>query len=201
MKMNRRKKAAASAGFIALAATAVLGGTLAQFTDQDTTQAQTLKAGTVDVTLTEGANWDTSSLLLAIDDTVSRDVTVSNDGNLAVKSIVLSADVVDAAGTEAVAGHGNFSDAVEVTISQDGVALGAPVKLSAIADYNLDLTDALAPGTDSVLTFDYEVVGDDAGTVQGAREDLVANPDNAFQDTNLTVTYTVDAVQRDGIAQ
>lgn len=189
MNLSRRQKAAAGAGFVAIAATAVLGGLNAQFTDRDATDVQTLQAGTVQVDLTEGAGWDTSGLLLAIDDTVSRDVTVTNNGNLALGSVVLSADTT-----------GALADAVTVSISQDGTPVATDVAIGALTDYTLDLTD-LAPGADSVLTFEYDVVGDPAGTTSGDREDFVANPDNQFQDTAMDITYTVDAVQRAGISQ
>ena len=222
MKMNRRQKAAASAGFVALAATAVLGGTLAQFTDQDTTDTQTLQAGTVAVDLVEGANWDTSGLLLAVDDTVSRSVTVNNTGNLALGSIELSADVADTAGEFG----GNLSEAVTVTITQgaDNVLADKVLVSDLAAGYDLDIAD-LAPGASDTLKFDYKVVAtpaagivDDPTTTEvdesaangtfvdgdyrvGAREDVVTNPDNAFQGAAMDVEYTVNAVQRAGIAQ
>lgn len=196
MKMNKRQKTAASAGLAVAAVTAVLGGTLAQFTDQDTTSDQTLTAGTVNVGLTEGANWDTAGLILAVDDTVDRSVVVSNDGNLNIKSVVLSADVADTGATTAA-----LSEGVRVTVSQDGTALVSDVKLADFTDQNLTLAaGGLAPGDDATLTFSYEVVASELGTEGGARDDFAANPDNAFQGTSTTVDYTVDAIQRDGAA-
>lgn len=204
--VSPRKKAAAAAGFLAIAGTAVLGGTFAQFTDRDTTAVQELQAGTVQVDLTEGANWDTSDLLLAIDDTVERDVTVTNNGNLDIKAITLTANVVDTPGLDSTA---NLSEAVTVTIDQDGTALAEDVLLSELDTYNLDLDGALEPAATSVLTFTYKVVGTpgaggafiNGDFTTGDREDFVTNPDNRFQDAKVAVDYTVDAIQRDGKVQ
>lgn len=201
--MAPAKKKVAAGLLASLAVTAVLGGTFAQFTDRDTTAIQTLTAGTVMVNLEEGANWDTSNLILAVDDTLSRQVTAHNSGNLAIEHLVLSASVTDTPGLDATA---NLSEAVTVTIKRDGTVLADKVILADLNSYVLPLPDGgLQPGESIPLTFEYEVVAspeEGAATYArndhraGAREDFSKNPDNRFQGASLSISYTVDALQR-----
>lgn len=209
MQFNRRKKIAAATGMSAIAILAVVGGTLAQFTDSDTSVQQVLTAGTVEVDMAEGANWTNNLDNLAIGDTKATKIDLVNNSTLALLSINLTADVADVAG----AGGGELSDRVSVTVTQEkgatDVVLVNDIALDTLAaGYLLDLTGTAA-GDDVELRFDYVVDGDPFA-VLGARDDDTdpvapgyqsANGDNAYQGSTLTVDYTIDAIQRDGVLQ
>ena len=202
--MKNHKNVRAAAGLAAVASLAVLGGTLAAFTDSDTTTEQVMTAGTVEVEVVEDAGWTTSMDNLAIGDTFTKTATMSNSSTLDIKGINLTSSFVDTPG----AFGGNLSEAVVVDIIQDpaGAAsvLATDVRLDQLADYDLVFVGDLPAGQDVDLQFAYEVVGDpavDAGDrLAGARE-TTENPDNKYQGSSVTVDYTIDAIQRDGAPQ
>lgn len=195
--IKRHHKIAAAAGFTAVTCLSLIGGTLAEFSDQtDVPSTGVLSAGSVEISATTGANF-TDPVALAIGDTFSRTFTIVNDSTIPVTALKFKG-----VATEVSPGLGaSLAAAVNVDVLLDG---------NYASSFNLDQLASgfsngatIAPGDDVVVTLNYTMIGDGGPHgfgewMSGERTDFVTNPDNAFQEASASIVYTVGVVQTPG---
>lgn len=90
---QKRKKVAAGLAVAAIAATAIVGGTAAMYTDSDVTETQTLQAGTLSIDVEEpngNPGFEIPIKPMAAGDTFQRYVNLKNTGNLPTNPLTLS---------------------------------------------------------------------------------------------------------------
>ena len=178
--MRDLKKILLSLGAVAAIAALATGGTFAVFTDQESISGNDIDSGSVEIELNDSA---TPGPVITVSDLVIDD---SKTGELKVENIGDNRASFELTGSWT--GDGALEDALHIVIN-DGTTDVVDKKLDGFNadDPGVDV-GSLAPGESA--TYYIEVSLPTSGTDAG---------DNLLQDLAGSETFTVDAVQRDGV--
>ncbi|MGY1641385.1 TasA family protein [Geodermatophilus sp. SYSU D00703] len=197
---NTTRKVVGSLGVIGAAAAVAGLGTFGTFTDSTTPVTTQVTSGTVDINLAQGPIAVPAGVANFVPgDSLSRAVTLSNNGNSALSSVTL--DVTSSTSTvlttDATKGLQLSLKSCSVAWTQGGTT-DAPTYACSGTQRDL-ITAGQAVGTDELVTPNSLNPGGTDNLVFTIS--LPTTADNAFQGKSSALTLTFTGVQRNGTAR